>query len=284
MKPLRQQLLNALTLRGYSPRTVESYVSAVEMLCRVYHRSPERISDAEITSYLVRKVEENHWSPSTLNVAVSGLRFFYRHVLSRSMEAVEAALPRPKQPKRCPRVYSREEVERLIAGCSVRKDRTFLMTVYGAGLRLGEACRLKVSDIESARKCIRVEQGKGKKDRYTLLGDRLLEELRDYWRLYRPLEYVFASTRDPRQPWADTTGTRAFWRALKATGLPNRGGIHCLRHSFATHLVDAGVELTVIRQMLGHTSLSTTSIYLHVAEGRVGELRSPLDLKLKDQT
>ena len=168
MTPLRQQLLDALTLRGYSPRTVESYVSAVEMLCRACHRSPERISDAEITRYLVGRVEEAHWSPSTLNVAVSGLRFFYRHVLGRSIEAVEAALPRPRQPKRCPRVYSREEVGRLIAACRERRERTFLMTVYGAGLRLGEACRLRVTDIESDRRRIRVKQGKGRKDRYTL--------------------------------------------------------------------------------------------------------------------
>jgi site-specific recombinase XerD len=284
MKPLRQKLFNELAVRAYSPRTVESYVGAVEMLCRVYHRSPERISDSEITSYLGRKVEEAHWSPSTLNIAVCGLRFFYRHVLGRSIESVEAAMPHPRQPKRCPRVYSREEVERLIAGCYVRKDRAFLVTVYGAGLRLGEACRLKITDIESDHRRIRVEQGKGRKDRYTLLGDRLLEELRDYWRLYRPREYLFPRTRNPHQPWDESTGQRAFWRALKVSGLPNRGGIHCLRHSFATHMLEAGVELTVIRQMLGHSSLNTTSIYLHVAAGRVGELSGPLDLKGQDQT
>lgn len=278
MTPLRQQLINALTVRGYSPRTVESYVSAVELLCRALHRSPERISDGEITEYLASRVEEAKWSPSTLNVVVSGLRFFYRHVLGRSLATVEAGLPRPKQPKRCPRVYSREEVERLIEHAQSPKERTFLMTVYGAGLRLGEACRLKVSDIDSDRRQIRVDQGKGRKDRYTLLGDRWLEELRDYYRCWRPVEYLFTASRHPLRPWADATGQRAFLRALRSAGLPNRGGIHCLRHSFATHLLDAGVELTVIRQMLGHGSLSTTAIYLHVAKDRVAGLRGPLDL------
>jgi integrase/recombinase XerD len=278
MTPLRQQLINALTVRGYSPRTVESYVSAVELLCRAYHRSPDRISDGEIIEYLAGRVEVAHWSPSTLNVMVSGLRFFYRHVLGRSIAAVEAALPRPKQPKRRPRIYSRDEVERLIEHAQTAKDRTFLMTVYGTGLRLMEACRLKVTDIESERRQIRVDQGKGRKDRYTLLGDRLLEELRAHYRRCRPLVFLFTSERHPLRPWADTTGQRAFMRALRAAGLPNRGGIHCLRHSFATHLLDAGVELTVIRQMMGHGSLSTTAIYLHVAKERVAGLPSPLDL------
>jgi integrase/recombinase XerD len=123
-----------------------------------------------------------------------------------------------------------------------------------------------------------VEQGKGRKDRYTLLGERLLEELRQHYRCWRPLVYLFTSSRNRLRPWADTTGQRAFMRALRAAGLPNRGGIHCLRHSFATHLLDAGVELTVIRQMLGHGSLSTTAIYLHVAKDRVGGVRGPLDL------
>jgi site-specific recombinase XerD len=278
MTPLRQRLLTILSLRGYSPRTVESYVAAVEMLCRAYHRSPDQISDAEITVFLGRRVREANWSPSTLNVVVSGLRFFYRHVLQRSFARVEAALPRPKLPKRCPRIYSREEVERLIAHARNAKYRMFLMLVYGAGLRLTEACELKVTDIESWRRRIYVNRGKGSKDRYTLLGERLLEELRAYYGCFRPRDYLFASTRRPDQPWADTTGQRAFLRALEAAGLPNRGGIHCLRHAFATHLLDAGVELTVIKQRLGHGSLSTTAIYLHVAEGRVGELRGPLDL------
>ena len=278
MTPLRQRLLDILALRGYSPRTVESYVSAVEKLSLAYHRSPDQISDAEIISFLAGRVKAAHWTPSTLNVQVSGLRFFYRHVLGRPFEAVEAALPRPKMPKRCPRIYSPEEVAKIIDHAFNPKDRAFLMTVYAAGLRLGEACRLKVSDIESDHQRIRVSRGKGQKDRYTLLGNRLLEELRRHYHAYRPDVYLFSSSRTPFKPWDDSTGQRAFLRALQAAGLPNRGGIHCLRHSFATHLLDSGVPLTVIRQLLGHGSLNTTAVYLHVAADRISKLATPLDL------
>lgn len=279
MKPLRQKLVDALTLRGYSVRTIESYVSSVESLSKAYWRSPEKISDEEIAGFLLRGVREEHWSASTLNVRISGLRFFYQHVLGRSLMEVQRALPRCKRARRAPRVYSRGELERLFEnGCRNLKERVFLMTVYGGGLRLGEACRLKLQDIESERLRIRVEQSKGKKDRYTLLSERLLKELREYYRWYRPAEYLFASSRDPHQPWSHRAGQGVFRRALERAGLPNRGGIHSLRHSFATHLLEAGVEITVIRVLLGHNSLAATSVYLHVADTRFGQLRSPLDL------
>ena len=278
MKPLRQKLVDTLTLRGYSARTIESYVKTVELLAKAFWRSPEKITNEEITAFLLRGVRESHWSASTLNVKVSGLRFFYHHVLGRSLAEVERAMPRTKRPKSLPRVYSREELELLFEkGCRNQKERAFLMTVYGGGLRLGEACRLKVRDIESRRMRIRVDQGKGRKDRYTLLGERLLGELREYCRWYRPEKYLFESPFLPGKPWSDHAGQRVFWRALEGAGLPNRGGIHSLRHSFATHLLEAGVEITVIRVLLGHASLAATSIYLHVSGTRFGALRSPLD-------
>lgn len=278
MKPLRQKLLDSLTLRGYSARTVESYIKSVELLSKAYWRSPEKITDEEITAFLLQGLREKHWSASTLNVKVSGLRFFYHHVLGRSLEEVEKAIPRSKQPKRRPQVYSPEELEQLFEkGCRNQKERAFLMTVYGAGLRLGEACRLKLTDIQAKRMRIRVEQGKGKKDRYTLLGERLLNELREFYRHYHPEKYLFASSSDSLKPWTERAGQRVFWRALKRAGLPNRGGIHSLRHSFATHLLEAGVEITAIRLLMGHNSLAATSVYLHVAASRLGELRSPLD-------
>lgn len=278
MKPLRQKLVDKLTLRGYSARTIESYVKTVELLAKAYWRSPEKISNEEITAFLLRGVRESHWSASTLNVKVSGLRFFYHHVLGRSLKEVESAMPRSKRPKSLPRVYSREELERLFSkGCRNQKERVFLMMVYGGGLRLGEACRLKVSDLESKRMRIRVNQGKGKKDRYTLLGERLLGAVREYRHCYRPAEYLFGSARDPHKPWTEGAAQRVFRRALERAGLPNRGGIHSLRHSFATHLLEDGVEITVIRQLLGHASLAATSIYLHVSGTRLQEMRSPLD-------
>lgn len=279
MTTLRQQLIDILTLKGLSLRTHESYIAAVVGLSRHYDRSPDLITNDEVRTYLLHLHNQRKLSASTLNVAVSALRFFYRHVLERSIAEVEASLPRGKQPKSCVRVYSLEEVQRLLSqGCINPRDRAFLMTVYGAGLRLNEACHLGLRDIESARMMIRVNRGKGAKDRYTVLSPVLLEELRGYWRLFQPKAWLFPSTADPAKPMVDCSAQRIFTRALERCGLPNRGGIHCLRHSFATHLIESGVELTAVQKLLGHSSMKTTTIYLHVSNERIAQIKSPLEL------
>ena len=279
MTTLRQQLIDVLTLKGLSERTHEAYIAAVARLARYYKRSPERIVNEEIKDYLLHLHNERKLSASSLNVAVSGLRFFYRYVLDRGIAEVERALPRHKKPKQCVRVYSLTEVETLLKqGCSDPKHRAFLMTVYSAGLRLNEACHLRLGDIESQRMMIRVAQGKGAKDRYTVLSPCLLEELRGYYRMFRPKVWLFPSAADPARPMVDGSAQQIFRKALVRCGLPNRGGIHCLRHSFATHLIESGVEITVIKDLLGHSSLKTTSAYLHVSNERIAQIRSPLDL------
>lgn len=279
MTPLRQKFIDTLTLKGLSPRTLESYVGAVAGLSRHYNRSPDQIGNEEVRAYLLHLHNERKLSASTLNVAVSALRFFYREVLDRSIAEVERSLPRGKQPKTCVRVYSLEEIQRLLAqGCRDPRDRAFLMTVYGAGLRLNEACHLRPRDIESARMMIRVNRGKGAKDRYTVLSPVLLEELRVYWGLFKPRAWLFPSTSDPARPMVDCSAQRIFTRALERCRLPNRGGIHCLRHSFATHLIESGVELTVVQKLLGHTSMKTTTVYLHVSNERIAQIKSPLEL------
>jgi integrase/recombinase XerD len=279
MTPLRQQLIAALTLKGYSPKTHEAYTRAVAALAAYYHRSPERIGNEEIKGYLLHLHQERRLSASSLNVAISGLRFFYAQVLDRSISEVERVLPRPGKARHCVRVYSLAEIRRLLAeGCRQLRDRVFLMTLYGAGLRLNEGCHLRPRDIESDRMMIRVEQGKGRKDRYTILSSALLGELRTYWRVCRPREWLFPSPADPRQPFNDRTAQRMFYAALARAGLPNRGGIHCLRHSFATHLLESGVEITVIKLLMGHRSLQTTTSYLHVSGERLAQVKSPLDL------
>jgi integrase/recombinase XerD len=278
MTPLRQQLVTALTLKRYSPKTHEAYIGAVAGLARYYGRSPDTICDQEIKAYLLHLHVERQLSASSLNVAVSGLRFFYSQVLDRSLSAVEKALPRPQQPTQYARVYSLEEIRTLLTrGCTNLKHRVFLMTVYGAGLRLNEACHLQPQDIESSRMMIRVNQGKGAKDRYTILSPWLLEELRVYWKVFRPRLWLFASSRDPHRPLVDGTAQKMFYAALARSGLPNKGGIHGLRHSFATHLLEAGVEITVIKTLLGHRSLKTTANYLHVCAERLSQIKSPLE-------
>ena len=279
MTALREQLIRELVLRGSSPKTQEAYVAAVAGLARHYQRSPERIGIEEIKAYLFHLHRDRQLAASTLNIAVSGLRYFYRHVLQRPMDELARSLPRVKRQLRRPQVYSPGEIERLLTvGCPHPKHRVFLMTVYAAGLRLNEACHLQLADIDSARMQIRIQQGKGRKDRYTLLSPKLLGELRVYWQAFRPPQWLFASSRDPQQPLSDGTGQKMFYHAVARAGLPDKGGIHSLRHSFATHLVEAGVELPVLQRLLGHSHLSTTAGYLHVRTERLAQIKSPLEL------
>jgi len=279
MTTLRQQFIRELVIRGTSPRTQESYVAAVYGLAKHYHKGPDQLGDEQIKDYMFYLAQERKLAPSSLNVTICALRSFYQLVLHRPVEKVRLSLPWVARAVHRPRVYSVEELEKLLTvGCPHPKHRAFLMTVYGAGLRLNEACHLKPEHIDSARMQLRVEQGKGRKDRYTLLSPRLLQELRSYWQICRPSVWLFPAARDSQQPVLDGTAAKFFERALQRAGLPNKGGIHSLRHSFATHLLEAGVEITVVQRLLGHTSISTTITYLHVRRERVSEIQSPLQL------
>lgn len=279
MTPLREQFIRELALRGMAERTVEAYVTAVAALAQHYHRSPERLTDQELQDYLLYLRQDRHLAPSSLNQAVSAFRRFFDLVLHRPTAQLERLLPRVRGQTHRPQVFSRGELEQLFTlGCPHPKHRAFLMTVYGAGLRLHEACLLKPEHIDSARMQIRVVLGKGAKDRHTLLSPRLLDELRAYWRWYRPKLWLFPSEQCPEQPQPDGTGQKIFWRALERAGLPRKGGIHSLRHSFATHLLEAGVELTVVQRLLGHSRLSSTTTYLHVRQERLAQIQSPLQL------
>jgi len=279
MSKLRQQLIQELVLRDCSPRTQEAYVSAVYQLAKYYRRSPDQISDHEIREYLLYLAQTRKLAASSRNQVTSALRFFYTNVLARPVDQVSRVLPRLRQAVKRPQVFAITELERLFTrGCPYPRDRAFLMTVYGAGLRLNEACHLKPEHLLSERCQIRIVEGKGKKDRYTLLSPRLLQELRSYWKWCRPKEWLFASSADPTKPMVDATAQRIFNKAVERAGLPDKGGIHSLRHSFATHLLEAGVEITLVQRMLGHSSLSTTATYLHVRQERLSQIGGPLEL------
>lgn len=278
MSPLRAQYIGLLTLRGYTQRTQESYVNAVAALGRHYGCSPDRLTDEQVRDYLLG-LHRRGLSRGTVNVAISALRVFYGVMLKRPVARIEECLPRPRKVTRRARVYSREELRRLfVTGCRSLRDRAFLMTVYGAGLRLSEACHLRVEDVESSRGMLRVDQGKGNKDRYTVLSPWLLEVLRDYWRQFRPLgPWLFPAPRLEGKPMVDGSAQMIFCRALKRAGLPNRGGIHCLRHSFATHLLEDGVDVLTIKKLMGHANFATTAGYLHVSAEQAVRVRSPLE-------
>ena len=277
MTPLRQAYIRELALRGMAARTQESYLAAVYQLAKHYHLSPDRLSDEQLKEYLVYLSQTKRLAPSSVNQAVCALRNFYQWVLHRDVEMMEQTLPRMRRQIRRPRVYSLGEVERLLReGARSLRDRAFLMTVYGAGLRLHEACHLRIEDINGERHQLRIVQSKGNKDRYALLPPCLLETLRAYYLAERPQCWLFPAPLNPVRPLPDGTAQQIFWRAVERAGLPDRGGIHSLRHSFATHCVEGGVELTVVQRLLGHASLSTTTVYLHVRDERLTQIQSPL--------
>jgi len=279
MTTLRYQFSRELVLRGMSPRTQDSYIGVIAALAKYYHQPPDQLQDEQLKEYLFYLAQERKLAASSLNVAVSGLRAFYDWVLHRECADLWRAVPRVRKSVRLPQVWDTTQVEKLLTeGCPHPKHRAFLMTVYGAGLRLGEACRLEPRHIDSARMQIRIEQGKGRKDRYTLLSPRLLEELRAYWRICRPRKWLFPATKDPSRSMAHDTAQKIYYAAVKRAGLPDKGGIHCLRHSFATHLLESGVEITIVQRLLGHNSLAVTANYLHVRRERLAQVQSPLQL------
>ena len=279
MTTLRQNFIRELVIRGTSPRTQEAYVRAVYCLAKHYRKSPDLLSDEELKNYVFYLARERKLSASSLNQYVSAFRFFYEKLLQRSMDQVRRAVPRVNRAIRRPQVFSVQELERLFTvGCPYPKHRAFLMVLYGAGLRLSEACRLKAEHIHRSRMQIRVEQGKGRKDRYTLLSPKLLEELNAYWKCFRPQHWLFPASSNPQLPMDERVGQKVFYGAVKRAGLQRHGGIHSLRHSFATHLLESGVEITVVQRLLGHSSLATTSGYLHVRQERLAQIQSPLQL------
>ncbi|MBI2191483.1 MAG: tyrosine-type recombinase/integrase, partial [Planctomycetes bacterium] len=219
-------------------------------------------------------ITERKQAFSSCNQSLAGIRFFYKHVLRR--EDLDLRVP-ARRSGRLPEPLSRGEVGRLIEATTNLKHRVMLMTAYGTGLRVSELVHLKPEDIHSERMLIRVEQGKGRKDRYTLLSSRLLEELRCYWRIYRPTTWLFPS-RDVSRPFSATGVQQVYYRAKRSAGIHRGHGIHCLRHSFATHLLEAGVDLPTIQCLMGHTRLETTARYLHVTSQHLASVSSPLDL------
>jgi site-specific recombinase XerD len=275
MGELRDRMDHDMVVRGLAERTRKSYLSAVVGLAKFYHRSPDRLTQREVETYLVHLAEERGLAWNTRSLIVNALRFFYGTTLGRKQ--IGFSIPRPKAPALLPEILSREEVARVLAQPSHRKHRLLLMTTYSAGLRVSELVTLRVTDIDSDRMTIRVEQGKGGQDRYTLLSPRLLEELRAYWRDARPQSWLFPSAREDG-PVSISCVQRVYGRAKHEAGVHKRGGVHALRHAFATHLLESGTDLHTIQRLLGHRYLNTTMRYFHLAQKTLAERPSPLDL------
>jgi integrase/recombinase XerD len=273
--PLRQRMIDEMTLRGMSPRTHESYLGAVFGIAKFYRQSPDQPSLEQVRQYLLHLERERRLSWSSINAAKCGLRFFYFKTLK--WEPADMEIPLRKTPSKLPEILSREEVDRLLGAVDNLKHRTALMTIYAAGLRLSEVAHLKVTDIDSSRMTIRVDQGKGGKDRYTILSPRLLDHLRLYWKRYRSRQYLFFGA-SPDKPLNDTALQKAYGLAKQKAGIHKKGGLHTLRHCFATHLLEAGVDLRTLQVLLGHSDLSTTARYLRIRREHVQSYASKFDL------
>lgn len=271
---LRTQFNNYMTLRGFSPKTKQAYENSVAGLAKYYHQSPDRLNNEQIQSYLLYLIEERQLAWSSCNIVFSALRCFYTHLLK--WDSTDFHLPPRPRKRQLPMLLSAQEVKRLIEAAPNLKQRALLMTVYGGGLRVSELVRLKPQHIESDRMLIRVEEGKGKKDRYTLLSETLLDELRIYWKAYRPGIWLFPG-QDRHRPISVSSAQKIYYHAKKAAGITKGRGIHTLRHCFATHLMDQGVDIYVINRMMGHRALETTARYLHTTQHKIGSLKSPLD-------
>jgi site-specific recombinase XerD len=266
-----------MLIRNLSPCTQQSYLDQVTRFANHFQRSPERLGPEQIRDYQLFLAAEKRLAASSIGVAVSALRFLYGVTLGRDWD-IREVLPVPKQPSTLPVVPSPEEAVRFLDAVTPSANRAVLTACYAAGLRVSEAVSLRPRDIDSARMVIRVEQGKGAKDRYTMLSQRLLEILRDYWRRTRPEgEWLFPGLL-PGSHLTRHTVARACRKARERAGLDKPLTPHSLRHGFAIHLLENGVDVRTIQMLLGHRSLATTARYLPVARSRLCSATSPLDL------
>jgi integrase/recombinase XerD len=273
ISPLRRRMIEDMTIRNLSPATQQAYIYAVAKFSRHFSRSPDRLGLEDVRAYQLHLIaQQRSWSH--INQTVCALRFFYGVTLGRSdaNEQIVAA----REPQRLPVVLSGEEIARFLEAVPGLRNRVALTTAYGAGLRVGEVVRLTAAAIDSSRMLIRIEQGKGGKDRYVMLSPQLLRILRTYYRLARPGRWLFPG-HDPAEPVSVATLQEACRQAARQAELSKPVTVHTLRHSFATHLLEAGTDIRIIQVLLGHARLSTTARYTQVATHLIADTTSPLD-------
>lgn len=275
MTPLRQRMIEDMELKQMPKNTQRAYVRNVAGLAEFYWKSPDQLSSEEIREYLVFLVREKKCAGSTYRQILSSIRFFYRTTLG--MDWLVPGIQQARVEKTLPVVMSVEEVDRFFEALKSLKDRAILMTAYSAGLRVSEVVRLRVSDIDSDRMMIRVQQAKGRKDRYVPLAKRLLLVLREYWKAARPEGYLFPGQK-PGRHLSESTVYRHCRRAAEDAGLKKHISTHTLRHSFATHHLENGTDIRTIQVLLGHKNLNTTAIYTHVSNKQIASATSPLDV------
>jgi integrase/recombinase XerD len=260
MSPLRQQMIDTMTLMGRSPRTQASYLYAVTKLAEYYHRSPDQIEIGEVEHYFLYLLRERKLAPASVRIQVNGIRFLFSQVLRRPLE--HSPIRYPKLPQRIPELLSHQDVQQLLACCSNRKHFTMLAICYGAGLRASELVALHVRDIDSVRAILHIRQGKVACDRELILTQGMLHLLRCYWQAYRPQDVLFYGYQ-MQAPVSTCSAQKVYTRAKRAAGINKQGGIHALRHAYATHQLEAGMPVYQLQKLLGHQNIRTTLRYVH---------------------
>ena len=275
MSPLRRRMIEDMQIRNLTPNTQRVYVANVVRFACHFHKSPDLLGPPEIRDYLIHLTRERRLAASSTIVTVSALRFFFTVTLKQPWN-VDEDIPTSRQAKKLPVVLSQDEVAHFLGAVNNLKQRVILTVCYATGLRISEAVRLKPDAIDSKRMTIRVEQGKGRKDRYVMLSPKLLDILRDYWRRTRPGEWLFPG-RSPGQPISPLSVNATCREVRERCGIGKPVAPHALRHAFAVHLLEAGTDLRTIQLLLGHRNLSTTAQYLMIATSKVCATASPLE-------
>ena len=279
MTELRSRMIQDMQLHGLAARTRQSYVDAVKGLARFYQRSPDRLSEDEIRSFFLHLINEKGAARSTVTIYLCGIKFFYETTLGRKLPILE--IVRPAKRHKLPVVLSTEEVNNLLERVKNPVYRMCLTLIYACGLRLSEGLHLRVEDIDSDRMLVAVRNGKGGKDRYVPLPERTLEQLRAYWMLHRPKTWLF-STKTGQLPLNPTTLQKTFKVVVRQSGIGKNASVHTLRHSYATYLLESGVNLRVIQELLGHKSPHTTAIYTHLTQKTVDQLATVINRLMAD--
>lgn len=272
----KQHIYNAkqkLTLKGYSQKTIKNYINAIKRFDEYINKDFSKVTANEIIEYQLMLME-NKRSHSYINQFISSLKFLYQQVLRTNLDISQ--LSRPKKQKTLPKVLSSEEVKKIIQSLQNKKHKTMLYIIYSAGLRVSEAASLRIKDIDSQRMMIKVSQGKGRKDRYVMLSTAVLEQLRIYYKQYKPKYWLFEGS-EKCSHISDRTIQRIFKNACEISGIKKNASVHSLRHSFATHLLESGTDLRIIQELLGHTNSKTTEIYTHVSKLQISKVMSPID-------
>ena len=266
--------IKTLQLKAYSHNTIKTYRTEFGVLLKLLrNHSVNDLREGHIKSYILFLLQKKKYSESQAHTAINAIKFYFEKVLNRPQIVVH--IPRPKKPWQLPKVHAPEQVKKIIGATNNEKHKTMMMLAYASGLRLQEIINLKITDINSARMVIEVRRGKGKKDRQVVLSEKLLEQLRKYFRMYKPKNWLFEGR--PGEQYGYRTLQEVFGNAKEKAGIKMAGGIHTMRHSFATHLLENGTDLRLIQELLGHNSIKTTIRYTHVSRAQIGKIKSPLD-------